>query len=502
MFKNRIQNTRLLILTVLAMCSTVAQAQQTVKLTLDQTIALAADSSLEAFRSKNYYMARYWEYRSFKAGRLPSFTLNLMPGQYNRSFIKRYDSEADIDVYRQQQAYEAYGGLSIVQNFDLLGGTFFMNTNLDYLRNFGHNTYTQYTSVPVRFGYQQDLIGFNLFKWQKMIEPLKYEKAKKQLVYELENISQLAVGYFFALAKAQDEYKIAQEKVRNTDTLFWAADERFKIAAISETDFLSLKLDRVNAANSLVDAEINLNRAMFALTSFLNLDKNTNIQLTLPSYPKSMEIAPEKALVEARENNPDLLGYRQNILESRQQVDRTRKESMFNASLWASIGFNQVAGTLPGVYRDPLRQDIVSLSVSIPLVDWGVRKGRYNMAKNSLSVMEITAHQGEIKIEEDVLMTVSDFDIQKRQIASAEEAYELSGYIYDKTQQRFLIGVGDINTLARTYQSQLDARRNYINALERYWSSYFRIRRLTLFDFEYNMPIIHTIEAKYLIIRN
>ena len=69
-----------------------AQAQPVV-LTLEKTITLAGDSSLEAFRSKNVYMSSYWEYRSFKANRLPSLTLNLTPGEYNRTIIKRYDSE-------------------------------------------------------------------------------------------------------------------------------------------------------------------------------------------------------------------------------------------------------------------------------------------------------------------------------------------------------------------------------------------------------------------------
>ena len=68
-------------------------------LTLERTITLAADSSLDAFRYKNMYLAGYWEYRTYKAGRLPSLTLNLTPAQYRRYFTQRYDSEADIDVY-------------------------------------------------------------------------------------------------------------------------------------------------------------------------------------------------------------------------------------------------------------------------------------------------------------------------------------------------------------------------------------------------------------------
>lgn len=56
-------------------------------LTLEKTITLAADSSLDAFRYKNMYLAGYWEYRSYKAARLPSLTLNLTPAQYYQYFV-------------------------------------------------------------------------------------------------------------------------------------------------------------------------------------------------------------------------------------------------------------------------------------------------------------------------------------------------------------------------------------------------------------------------------
>ena len=492
MIRNRI---RFLVLIFIASGFSFAYSQQTIKLTLEQTIMLAADSSLEAFRTKNLFMSSYWLYRSFKADRLPSFTLDLSPGQYNRSMVKRYDSTSDLDTYRLQQVYEANGGLSVVQNFDLLGGTFFMNTNLNYMRNLGNNPYTQFTSVPFRIGYRQNLLGYNAFKWEKKIEPLKYEKAKKQLISDFESIALSATTQFFYLARTQDEYNLAKEVVYNTDILYQRGVERYDIAAISKADLEVLQLDQIVALNRLKRAESNLNRAMFNLVSFLDLDKNTTIQLELPSYPKSMEISVDKALEEAQKNNPDFLGYQQNILNNQRNVDRTRKESMFNATISASVGFNQVARKIDRVYQDPRRQDIVSLNVSIPLVDWGKRKGQYNMARNELRVVEIQARQGEIRIEEDVIMTVNDFNIQKDLITSAEEALRLAENGYTNVQERFLLGTTDIITLTHRRNAQEQARIDYISALENYWASYYKIRRLTLFDFEYNLPLTNTIEV-------
>ena len=177
------------------------------------------------------------------------------------------------------------------------------------------------------------------------------------------------------------------------------------------------------------------------------------------------------------------LEQRQNVLEAEQNVDKTKKESRFNASVNASIGFNQVAENFGDVYHKPMQQDLVAVSVSIPLLDWGVRKGKYNMARNNLNVVKISARQDEISIEEEVIMTVSDFNIQQQLIASAEEALDLAILAYNETRQRFIIGKADINSLTLSLNRQQEAQRNYISALQNYWLNYYKIRRLTLFDF-------------------
>ena len=459
-------------------------AQHPIKLNLKRTIELANDSSLSAFRYQNMYLSGYWEYRTYKANRLPSLTLNLMPAQYYRYITQRYDSNTDTDVYREQQMFSAGGGLSIKQNFDLLGGTFYIDSDLEYMRNFGETKSTQFSSVPFRIGYSQSLLGYNPFRWDRKIEPLKFEKVKKEFIYNTEVVSEEAVTYFFNLAMAQADYQLAKENVASTDTLYSIGLQRHKIAAISRADLLTLQLDKVNARNTLENAQIALKRAMFALASFLNMDKNTQIELDMPGRPQAMEIPVDEALAKAKANNPEFLQQQQNVLEAERDVNRTRIESRFNASLNASVGFNQVADNFKDAYRKPLQQDLVSISVSIPLIDWGVRKGKYNMAKNNLNVVTIAARQEELKLEEEVTMTVSDFNIQQRLIMSAEEALDLAVMAYEQTRQRFIIGKADVNSLTLSLNRQQEAQKNYISALQNYWLNYYKIRKLTLHDFE------------------
>lgn len=481
-----------------AAVSQLTHAQQSrIVLDLEKTVALANDSSLSAFLAKNSFMASYWEYRSFKANRLPSLSLNLTPVSYNKDYTRRYDSEQNIDIYRRQQSLYSHGNLAAQQNLDITGGTFFIDSELGYIRNFGDQTYSQFSSVPVRLGYRQSLIGYNPFKWEKQIAPLKYQKAQRELIYQLEQTAETASGYFFDLAMAQAEYELAVENVTSSDTLYRIGEEKHKIASIGRADLLTLKLDRVNARNSLQNAEINLKRSMFALAAYLNLKKDTHITLKLPDYPDNVIVTEQEALRLAKENNPQYLEAEQQVLLSEQNVEKAKIESWFNAGLSASVGFNQVAESFRAAYRNPLQQDILSLTVSIPLVDWGVRKGRYNMAKSNLNITRLSVQENAIRLEEDVIMTVGDFLIQQHLIRSAQEAMELARLAYEQTRERFIIGKADINSLTLSTNRRQEAQRNYISALKNYWRNYFKIRKLTLYDFEKLAPLADTFDWNF-----
>ncbi|MCF0177358.1 MAG: TolC family protein, partial [Bacteroidales bacterium] len=383
---------RLFYILVLLMGELSMSAQMNIKLTLDEAIALANDSSLTAFRYRNMYWTGYWEFRTYKAARLPGVDLHVAP-RYLRYITNRYDSTHDLDVYREQQLFGIDSYFSLRQNVDGLGGTFYLNSELGYMRNFGDTKSTQFSAVPIQVGYQQNLLGYNAFKWDRRIEPLKYEKTKKQFIYRMETISEEVTSLYFDLAMAQAECALAESNVVNCDTLYVIGERRFKIASISQADLLTLRLDKVNAENTLRNTRIARMKAMTALSNYLHVAKGTEIETVLPEQPTDLIIPADKALAMAEANNPLALEQQQKVLEAERDLDKTVKESRFNASFNASIGFNQVADNLGGAYKHLLQQDLVQLSVSIPLVDWGIRKGKKNMAKNKLEEVRLTAQQ-------------------------------------------------------------------------------------------------------------
>ncbi len=471
----------------------------TEKLSLRDVISIATDSSLSAFRARHTYLGSYWEFRTYKAQNLPQLSIASTPIKYNQNFVLRYNSETNIEEYRPQQTISSAIGLSVKQNVGPLGGTFYIDTDLDFVKNFSsvNEDYQQFSTTPIRIGYNQPLFGYNQFRWDKKIEPIKYEAAKRNLLFDMESISENVTELFFALVMAQTNYKTAENDLANADTLYAVGQQRYSIAAISKSDLLTLNLDVINARNTLENARIELKRAKFSLTSYLNLDENTDIELIIPDLPTLETIDPQTALSYAMQNNPQMMEFRQRELEAQARMQKAKIESRFSANLSASVGFNQAAESFGDAYRNLKRQDMISVSLNIPIVDWGIAKGKYNTARSNYDMTKVSIAQDKISLEQEVIMTVSDFNIQQELIKSALEALEVAREAYSSTMQRFIIGKVDVNSLTLALNRQNTAQTNYITSLRNYWKSYAKIKKLTLFDYEKGMSLSRDFDRMY-----
>ena len=80
-------------------------------------------------------------------------------------------------------------------------------------------------------------------------------------------------------------------------------------------------------------------------------------------------------------NNPFSLEQQQQLLEENETVARAKAEAGFNTNIYAIYGLDQSSNQFSEVYKNPDNSQRFRLGVSIPIVDWGRRKGRYQMAQ-------------------------------------------------------------------------------------------------------------------------
>ncbi len=197
-----------------------------------------------------------------------------------------------------------------------------------------------------------------------------------------------------------------------------------------------------------------------------------------------MQIDAKEAATLAVANNPNLFNLNIKKIQAQIDLDKAIQDNRFDLSVTGSYGLNQNAAVLQESYNKLLEQQMIAVQLNIPILDWGQRRGNIKTAKMNTEVTEIAVQQEGDKINQELLLKVIDFNLQKQLVAGALRNSEISKASYEITEKRFLNGSIDLLRLTSARKSWQTAAENYITSLYKYWRLYYEVQQLTLYDFE------------------
>ena len=465
-----------------------AQEKLEISLSLDKSISIAKEKSPSYKAALNQAEGSYWRFKNYKANFLPQLQLSSVLPNYNRVFSEVTQDDGRIEIRAQEYANTSLS-LEINQNLSFTGGRIGIVSSLRRLDNFGNNPYHSYSSVPLSITYSQPSVTYNAFKWMKKIEPLKYEESRRRLVEQMETISLQTTNFYFEMLSAQMSVEIANMNFANSDTLYSIAKGRYNLGKIAENELLQMELNLLNTENSLNQAMINNKEAKQNLYRFLELDENTEYNLTIPEDFGNIEVNASIALQEANNNRSKVIEFRRKRLEAEEAVVKAKSENSISIDFMANFGYTQSDDELPGVYQDLLDQQQIYLKLKIPLIDWGVSSSRRKMAEANLDLINNNIHQDELAFEQEIYLQSMRVAMEYDQLKTAKKANEIAQKRYDVTKQRYLIGKITITDLNIAQKEKDQAIRSYYLRLQSYWRAYYTIRRLTLYDFNKGQKI-------------
>jgi outer membrane protein TolC len=465
-----------------------SRAQEVKKLTFDQVIKLSEEQSPNALMAKHRFRASYWSYRTFTAQYLPSLTLTGTTPDFSNSFDKVWNSTTNGYEYRSTNTISELAALSLSQNIGLTGGTISLQSDLNLFNDLELDT-RKYITTPLSIGLNQPIFRYNALKWQKKTEPLKYEAARKTFLSNIEMVHQQAVMNFFSLALAQINKQIAEMNYSNADTLWRIAKGRYDLGTIAEDELLQMQLSWLNSETARKEAEMNLRDREIRLRSFLGFNDNVRLELMLPSEVPSLQVNSQEVFDLAMQNNPEMLNQQLTILNAQSAVAQAKAEKGLNANLIASYGLRDQDPEFYQAYNDPNKQQRVRIGFTMPILDWGLGKGKYRMAQSSLELAKVQSQQAIIDFQQNLLLDVEQFNLQGTQVAIAAKSDTVAMKMFEVTKQRFLIGKIAVLELNNADTKKDQNRRAYVQALQNYWSYFFNIRNLTLYDFINKRPL-------------
>lgn len=299
----------------------------------------------------------------------------------------------------------------------------------------------------------------------------------------------MAVQNFFSLALAQINRQIAETNLQNADTLYQIAKGRYNLGTIAEDELLQMELSYLNAGTAINESEINLRDRELKLRSFLGFNQTVRLELIIPDEIPDLEVEVSEVLKMAEANNPELIALERQLVEAQSSVAQARAEKGLNANLTASYGLRDQDSDFSLAYDQPNQQQSIRVGFSLPILDWGQGRGRYKMAQSSQELTQVQVEQSRVDFEQNLLLDVQQFNLQDDQVKIAAKSDTVAAKMYEVTKQRFLIGRIDVLELNNADTKKDQNKRSYIQALNNYWSYFYNIRALTLYDFITRKPI-------------
>lgn len=454
---------------------------QSKKITLSEAISIAQQKSPDYQINLNQNQRNYWRFRNYKASFLPELRLQATLPDY-RNQVQRITNDAGQDIFVNQNQLRVEGGLSISQSVPYTGGTLSINTNLERVELFGLDDNIGYSIIPFTVNYFQNSLLFNPFKWDKRIEPLVYEESQREFVENMEQISVSTARRYFQLLRAQKQLEIAETNLSNQDTLFQIAKGRFKMGKIAENDLLQMELTLLNSRNDVTTNEIDLKRTSQNLSRYLGLD-NENIELLVPEELPLFDVEIDKALEEAQQNRKAVIEFRRRRLEAEREVAFQKGNNRLNIRVNANFGVSNNGNEFNNLFTDFNRQQNVSVSLGIPIFDWGVSKSRIRMAQADLDLTKTNIDQDQQEFEQEIYLHVLNWSNQREFLLTAEKAKQVAQKRYDISKKRYILGKITITDLNIALQEKDRAFVQYLNSLQKFWQDYYILRQLTLYDF-------------------
>ena len=454
---------------------------QSKKLTLVEAIEIARKKSPDYKINLTRNQSNYWRFRRYKASFLPELRLNATLPEY-RNAVRRITNDTGQDIFVTQNQLLVEGGLSISQSIPYTGGTLSVNTNLERVELFGIDDNVGYSVIPFSINYLQNSVLFNEFKWDKKIEPLIYEESKRDFIENMEQISVSTSNLYFDLLKAQMQLAISETNLKNQDTLFQIAKGRFSVGKIAENELLQMELRFLNSKNRVTTNKVELKRASQNLARYLELDTE-DLELDIPKQLPLFEVEIDKALNEAESNRKAVIEFRRKRLEAEKEVAFQKGNNRLQLGVRANFGISQNGDDFNNLFSNFNKQQNVSVSVGIPLFDWGVSKSRRKMAEANLDLTNNNINQDKQEFEQEIYLHVLNWSNQRDFLVTTEKAKEVSMKRYEISKKRYILNKVTITDLNIALEERDLAVFDYLNSLEKFWRDYYILRQLTLYDF-------------------
>ena len=319
--------------------------------------------------------------------------------------------------------------------------------------------------------------------------------AERNYISALQDITIRVTSLFFSVLAAQSDYKQSLATVEDRERLYEISKSRLNLTTTTKSEVLQMELSLLNARMAVKKNKITLDEAMYDLFSYLRLTDYENADLIPPYTIPDILINADDVLQKAINNSSHSLDQKLQLLEAQKNLAQAKSSKGIQMTLSSEIGFSQTGNTINTAYSRLKDNEIIGLSLSLPIFDWGVSKGRVKMAQAQLDVVKTQLEQSHLDYVQNLRKKVMQFNIQPMQCKDALRAQDIAVERYEITRKRYETGNVSVTELNTAQQEMESAKAQYIAQLSAFWGDYYALQQATLYDWQRKSDLTVDIES-------
>ena len=463
-------------------------AQDATPLTLSDLQDQASDAAINVLQSQQQLTAANLELSAFEASLKPRLDLVANMPNYYRTSREVVLDDGTIG-FREIELNNSFVGLAASQQIATTNTSVTLESRLQRTDNLVTDD-KSYQGSPIRLFVRQPLLAFNPLKWDRELLPLRRQVAERELTAARATARLEATNLFFDLVTADQERRIAELNQTANEQLYAVAEERFALGKINRGDLVQLRLELTSARQDLLRASRLVTSASAAIDRLLGKAEGSgNYSPVLPTTNQPTDIDATAARNYLQRNRPELLAAFVAEREAARQTDRTRRELGPRIDIEAGYGFIRNDAELAPIYNDPNDERILSVNLSLPILDWGERRDRVKAAQSNRELAREVARRTGVNLNSELEELLTTWTTVQEELALAEEIVALANERFEMSRASYELGAIPLTELSLAQQYRDRNTRAFAQTLRAYWLTYARLARLTLHDFINNRPL-------------
>ena len=462
-------------------------------LTLQQSIEMAVSKGVVASDVRSRYLAARNRAESARRNLWTSVSLSVTAPDFTESLRQQFNPLSGSYEYYKLKSTNWQAALNITQPITVTGGTLTLSQFL-LRREQTSGLSTINSTARDYFGdfaieFQQQILTSNTHRLNRERAEIALETAESDFLNAQLDLVYRVTESFYSLYQQSQRLDIVKEQVQQNEESYNTALSKFSGGLIPEVDVLQSEVDLASSRNDSLNAERELARAKNDLRLLVGIATEDNVSASAEVEYVPATIDLDKAVSSALLYRTEALRAEREIQLRDIDVASAKSRSDLRFDVTARFGVNKTDTVFKDLFRDFNRSRSASLTLSVPIFDWGSAGLNVEAAEVEYKNATVQREYVRQQVRQETMDLVNRIHVAQSRIEVLKKSVGVAQQSYDISQQRFQNGTINRNDLAQAQQRLTAAKTNALGALIDYQLGIADLKRKTRWDFEKNLPV-------------